>query len=354
MLPASPARRSRSTTCISWLSRPHALSSGWCSRVASSTPHAAGDGCSAKRWTSRCSATAAQHVEVADGQAGEAEEAEALGQLHQRRVGDERAAPVLGALRGAGLPERGAQPAPQLGLPADVVGQVARDAVGVAAIGVVPRGPREDHLGPVHGVAVEEVGEVAHGGEAAVAVGVAAVGVVAAGRACPDVAGEHVEPRLGEVRVDDVEQGPGEALGSPGIGGGVDAGDLGDDLAARAARETGSRGWRTPRRSTRPSEAPSRAASWWASQRSTPRECTATISSANGSATGSARGSPRARHSTSARAARASTNVMPSPPCRVDGAATGGGHAGPPVASRQAAPRGVRGSRRAPPRAEVR
>ena len=125
---------------------------------------------------------------------GQPEQAEARRQIGELGLIAQARARAREALGGVGLGDAGAQPAEQLGLP----GGVVRDA------GVVARRPRADHLRPVQRVAVEEVGDVAHGREAA-------------RRVAAEVGGEALQPQLGERLVDDLEQRPDRALGQPRV-----------------------------------------------------------------------------------------------------------------------------------------
>ena len=148
-----------------------------------------------------------QHVEVAGREAGEAEQRHARG---QRGQGGVLAQPRAGAGEPVGRPRLGdavAQAPPQLGLPGGVRGQRAARAVAVVALR-----PGAHHRGPVQGVAVEQVGEVADRAEAArPAHGVRGLGGPA------QVVGQRREPGLGKAAVDDLEQRPDGALGQPRV-----------------------------------------------------------------------------------------------------------------------------------------
>ena len=147
----------------------------------------------------------AQRVDMPGREPRQAEQRQPLGEIDERRVLAEprtRAGEPLGR---PGLGDRLAQTAPQLDLP----GRVGRDA------GVVPRGPRADHVRPVERVAVEQVGDVSGRSRTSTPLGVAAA---------PEVLGEAAQPRLAERVHHDLEQWPHGPLGRPGIRVGLYAG----------------------------------------------------------------------------------------------------------------------------------
>ena len=104
-------------------------------------------------------------------------------------------------LGGARCVEAGAQPAPQLGLPAQVLGRAR----------VVARRPRPDQGGPVVGIAAEQTREVAGRGEPSTAP--RARGVADD----PEERAQRRAPGLLGAVVDGLEQRPHEALGPPGV-----------------------------------------------------------------------------------------------------------------------------------------
>jgi hypothetical protein len=142
------------------------------------------------------------HLEVAGGQAGQAEDGQPDRQVGEAGVARQTRYGAVEAFRRAGRTDPLAQPPPQLGLPGRLGGQGPAGAVAVAA-----RRPGPEHRGAVHAVAVVEVGHVADRTEAPgppVGVGV--------GPGAAQVAGQGTEPRFGQVPVDHVEQRPHAAL----------------------------------------------------------------------------------------------------------------------------------------------
>ena len=137
----------------------------------------------------------AQHADVAGRQPGQPEQRQPLRQIDQRGLVGQPRARALDALGRSGLPDRRAQPSPQLGLPA----------------GVLTLSPRANEVGTVQRVAVEQVGEVPDRAVAAPA------------RVLAQVVREVVQPRLGEARVNDREQRPHRPFRPPRIGVGIDA-----------------------------------------------------------------------------------------------------------------------------------
>ena len=160
----------------------------------------------------------AQDVEVAGREAGQAEERDALGQVGQRRRCAEPLARGLEPLGGAGVGEPLPQPPPQLGLPGRLLGHVD-----------LASRPAAHHRRPVQRVAVEQLGEVADGGEPPRA----PVGVVLGAQ----VGRQAVQPRLLQALADDLEQRPHGALRRPRVGLGVDARRGRDRVADELVRE---------------------------------------------------------------------------------------------------------------------
>ena len=160
----------------------------------------------------------AQHGEVAGRDPRQAEERDALGEGDERGVRSQPLARLLEPLGGAGLVESLPQPAPELGLPGGLAGEVDLAAR-----------PAAHHLRAVERVAVEQLGEVAQGGEPASA----PVGVVGVAEVDPQAA----QPRLVEALADDLEQRPDGACRRPRVGVGVDPGRGRDGVADEPVRE---------------------------------------------------------------------------------------------------------------------
>ena len=211
----------------------------------------------------------AQDVEMAGRQPRQAEEREALGKVERAR----------GRLAGARTRARAARPGSAC--------RAARAAAATARPATRPRRERrpspraQPHTiaGPVQRVAVEQLREVADGGEAPRA----PVGV---GPRRPG-AGEARQPRLVQALADDVEQRPDGALRQPRVG----FGSIPDAAAtASPARRRGNgNSMFAQMPSERPGVAPRLADIRCVSQRSIPRVGTAMTSGAKGSASGSAR-----------------------------------------------------------------
>ena len=146
----------------------------------------------------------------------EAEERDALGEVEERGVCSQPLARRLQALGGARRGQPLAQPPPQLRLPRGLLGDLA-------AL------PAAHRLRAVQRVAVEQLGEVADGREAARA----PVGVVLVA----EVAREDVQPRFLQALADDLEQRPHGALRRPRVMLGVDPGRGRDGVAREPARE---------------------------------------------------------------------------------------------------------------------
>jgi hypothetical protein len=151
-----------------------------------------------------------QHVAVAGGHAGQAEDREARRQVEDAAVGLERRTRLLEPLRRCGLTDPCAQAAPQLPLPV-----VRAD---------LPARPVAHRVRPVQRVPVEQVGDVPHGREPP-----RALERVVLLRAA-EVRGEQVHPRLGQAFVDDLEQRPHRSLRQPRVLVGIDAGRCGHGI----------------------------------------------------------------------------------------------------------------------------
>ena len=198
-----------STSCISRASRPHDSSRGLRGAAAvgssrreqrrdagptwpASRSHSAGDGWSRKRWTSRPAADGVEDVEIARraGGSGRTGTVGAAG----------RAAPappaVAGRRRAAARPGSAARC-----VPAAVA--TARPARRPRPSAAVAGGPALQHLGSVHGVAVEEVGHVPDAREAL---------RLLHGLRVADVLGQRRQPRLVEVLLDHLHQRPDRTL----------------------------------------------------------------------------------------------------------------------------------------------
>ena len=137
-----------------------------------------------------------QHVEVARRKPGQPEQGEAGRKLQDLGFVAEPLAGVDQALRRARPPDPGPQQAPQLHLPVSL------------ALTLCPLGPAPHHFGPVHRVAVEEVGHVADAREPL---------RLRDGLRVADVLGQRRQPGLVEVRLDDFEQRPDRPLRQPGV-----------------------------------------------------------------------------------------------------------------------------------------
>ena len=159
-----------------------------------------------------------QHGEVAGRDPRQAEERDALGEVDERRARlaaartPARAARRGSARQGAAAGGSRARPARR---PRREVDLTAR--------------PAAHHLRAVERVAVEQLGEVAEGGEPAGA----AVGVVGVAQVDAQVA----QPRLVEALADDLEQRPHRALRRPRVGVGVDPGRGRDGVTDEPVRE---------------------------------------------------------------------------------------------------------------------
>ena len=160
----------------------------------------------------------AQDREVAGREAGQAEERQPLREVDERGLGSQARACGLEPLGGARLFEPLSQPAPELGLPRGLVRDVD-----------LPARPPADHLGPVQRVAVEQLGDVAQGGEAPGA----PVGVFLVAQMDPQAA----QPRLVQALLDHLEQRPHRARRRPGVGIRIDARGGRDGVADEAVRE---------------------------------------------------------------------------------------------------------------------
>ena len=143
-----------------------------------------------------------EHVEVRTRHPRQTEQRQSLRQVEQLELGLDLLARRRQPLRGAGSADPAPESSPQLGLP----------AFGAILAG----GPGAEHVGAVHPVVVEQVGDVVDHAEA--------VGGVVGPPACAlEVLGQHRQPRLGEALVDDFEQWPHRALGPPRVPVGLDA-----------------------------------------------------------------------------------------------------------------------------------
>ena len=240
-----------------------------------------------------------EHVDVAGRQAGETEQREAPGQRRRGRArrGGGRT-PWRAARPGSG--RRGARAG---GATASACHATSGGRASPDAVGVVAGGPRLDHGRAVDAVAVEQVGEVADGAEAAGRDG------SRRHRPRPRRDGRRAAPsrrrRGGRRRRSSAatptapgatDRCPGRRRSPP------------PPPRRRAGRGTGSRRWRTRRR-RRPGDVPSTVESRWVSHRSMPRVGTATTSGVNGSSSGSMTMSARASTRRSARSARWIVNI---------------------------------------------
>ena len=180
--------------------------------------HSAGEGWRRKTWTSRPAASARRTSRWPAGSRVRPKSERRSGRPES--AGSARSRSHAGSSRSAGLGccEPRAQPAPELRLPGGLVRQVDLAAR-----------PPADHRRPVQRVAVEQLGEVPDGREAARA----AVGVVRGA----EVDREAAQPRLVQALADDVEQRPDGARRRPRIGLGIDARGGRDGVADEPVRE---------------------------------------------------------------------------------------------------------------------
>ena len=141
-----------------------------------------------------------EHVEVAGRQPGEPEQREAVGKVHQAPVLAQLLARLAQSLGGAGRSDPVAQAQPEIDLPR---------RLGPLAELRRPVGPALQHVGPVHGVAVEEVRHMADARKA--------LRLLHRPRLA-DVLGQRGEPLLVEVPLHQLHQRPHGAVGRPGVG----------------------------------------------------------------------------------------------------------------------------------------
>ncbi len=171
-----------------------------------------------------------EDVEVAGGEPGEPEEGETWGQVEQGRVVPQAPARLDQALGRARLADAVAQQEPELDLPGRLVRTTG------------PGDPALEHVGSVHGVAIEEVGDVADAREALRLLDRLRIA---------DVLRQRREPGIVEVFRHHFHQRPDGALGLPRVLGG-----LHPRCERQRARDQGSgereRGrWHTRRRGRR-------------------------------------------------------------------------------------------------------
>ena len=229
----------------------------------------------------------AARCELRGRQPRQAEQRQPSRQLEQRRRPRGAARrPCSSRSAGLGTPIRVAQPPPQLGLPAAPTrGSPQRPSARIIS-------------GRWQRVAVEQVGEVAHGAEPP-----GLTDRVRRGALSAEVGGERAPAtaRRGTRRRPRAAATP--PLGQPRIAVGVDRRTPSAPRRRRAVRGDGNSTFaHTP--SPRPGLAPRCVDSRWVSQRSIPRVGTATTSGAKGSSSGSARTARRAKTRPSARSER--------------------------------------------------
>ena len=296
---AAPRRRAGGWRAASRSGRRSRRTIGAGGAPARSASHSPGDGCRRKRWTSRPAAIARRTCRCPAGRRVRPKSDSARREVERARA--RRAAARTrpsSALGESGHADPLAQPPPQLGLPARVVGRTP------PAPSCPSRRPGADHLRAVQRVAVEQLGEVAQRARGAAR---GAPGRPSAGP--PEVGGERREPRLAEVLLDDLEQRPDRALGRAT---GRRPASMPEAIAT--ASPTSRRGDGKPTfahtPSARPGDAPSRSDIRCESQRSMPRVGTATTSGANGSSGGSASRPRSASTRPSARSARWTCSIV--------------------------------------------
>ena len=279
--PTASVRRS------SRVSRPSEASSGWSTRVGGvvvgarhrrrrgrrRSSQSRGDGCGSQRWTSRCSPSAAQQLDLGDRAAG-------CGRTARAAPGRSRPSPpARSRAERLGVPDVGRR----LVDARDAAAATARPAssrssssAAAGAVGVAALAPVGDQARPLHGVRREEAGQPPGDGVAAVAAQLALVAV----EPVAEVGGEGRAPRLVEAGVDHLEQRPDQPVGVPRV----------VALAAEQHRDQRARVEEPHPRADAVAAARRRCRaggeSRWVSQRSTPLAGTTTTSSANGSSSG--------------------------------------------------------------------
>ncbi len=144
-----------------------------------------------------------QHVEIAGGQTCQPEQGDPLGKVDERGVVTQSAAGIEQSFGGAGETDLLSEAAPQVRLPA-LFGCGRFRSTG---------SPRSEHVRTVYPVAVEQVGDVAHGGEPAQR---------SLGAGIAEVTGQWGEPGFPEVGVHHFEQRPDGTFGPPRVGCGFD------------------------------------------------------------------------------------------------------------------------------------
>ena len=220
-----------------------------------------------------------EHLHPGGRQPAGAEHREPRRQVAQRRLVAQPRARVLEQLGRARRAERVAQPAPQLGLPAQIL--VERRAV--AAL-VPPRRPRAQHLRPRLPVLVEHPGQPPRDREPPALV-LAVAAEVLRQRPAPRLVGSHASmtSSSGHTARAGAHRSTASACSA-------------DDAASASSTSVLGHGKSTFAQTPSPVAAPSTCDSRWASHRSTPLAGTATTSAANGSAGGTAStsASPRA------------------------------------------------------------
>ena len=122
----------------------------------------AAEGCGSHRWTSRCSPSAAEELDLGHGDSGVPEQREPRRQVVGSGASAQRLDDADMPLAGRRLPDLGGQPAPELGLPGEVGREGATGPVGV----VVPL-PVGEQGGALRGVRTEQPGQPPGDGVAA-------------------------------------------------------------------------------------------------------------------------------------------------------------------------------------------
>ena len=150
-----------------------------------------------------------EYVEVAGRKPGEPEQREAVREVDQASVLPQLLARLTQSFGGAGRTDPIAEAQPEVDLPR---------RLGPLAELRRPIGPALQHVGPVHGVAVEEVRHVADARKAL---------RLLDGSGFADVFGQRGEPLLVEVPLHQFHQGPDGAVRDPGVGVGVGVGGRG-------------------------------------------------------------------------------------------------------------------------------
>ena len=141
-----------------------------------------------------------QHVEVGAGYSRQPEQRQPRREVEQPRIAPDPLARRREALGRTQHADPRPQAPPQLGLP----------GVGAVGRGTTTRGPGSHHVGTVHAVAIEQVGDVADRAESAHR-------VLRVAACALEVARERRQPRLVQALVDELEQAPDRSFRHPRV-----------------------------------------------------------------------------------------------------------------------------------------